>query len=363
MWEYNNDSKKWYSITDSISKVDFDYLKEELSLTRFYSRCLSGSTYTLQQDLSDIYTTSYIPRNWYISLEGSVYTDTSLPLEYANPITNVTLSDYNKFISEYGLTMKNLFTPSRLIKDTNNYKYVDVATTGVINISLIGKDYYIDGVRLLNGHRILVKDQTTNVVLLNTTDPNTYFTSKYEIIENLGGTIEYQYYNNTNGIYVYNDGVLIRDVDLDLYDNTIQYSVNVKLGEVNIGKQFHLSRLLNGYYPTIDKDPIEFKENKNWILRNAIDYNNLYEINYYDIIKNPIETCILDGFTYSIPERIISIGEFGVILNTQEGVSNIINNKYHVNLRSITQTSNYYWVCGDDGILLKIRKYDFNIEK
>lgn len=363
MWEYNNDSKKWVSITDSISKVDFDYLKEELSLTRYYSRCLSGSTYTLQQDLSDIYATSYKPRNWYISLEGSVYTDTSLPLEYANPITNATLTDYNKFISEYGLTMKNLFTPSCLIKDTDNYKYVDVATTGIINFSLITKDYYIDGVRLLNGHRILVKDQTTNVVLLNTADPNTYFTSNYVIIEDLGGTIEYQYYNNTNGIYVYNDGVLTRDTDLDLYDNTIQYSVNVKLGEVNISKQFHLSRLLNGYYPTVDKDPIEFKENKNWILRNAIDYNNLYEINYYDIIKNPIETCVLDGFTYSIPERIISIGEFGVILNTQEGVSNIINNKYHVNLRSITQTSNYYWVCGDDGILLKIRKYDFNIEK
>lgn len=364
MWEYNNDSKKWFTITDSISKVDFDYLREELSLTRYYSRCLSGSTYTLQQDLSDIYTTTYSPRNWYVSLDGSAYSDSPKPLEYANPITNATLLDYTKFLSEYGLTMKNLFTPTRLIKDTNNYKYVDVATNGVIDFTLITKDYYIDGIRLLNGHRVLVKNQTTNVVLLNTADPNTYFSSNYYVIEDLGGTIEYQYYNNTNGIYVYNNGALTRDTDLEIYDDTIQYSVSVKLGDVNNNKQFHLSRLLNGYYPTTQmNDPIEFKENKNWILRNAVDYNNLYEINYYDIIKNQSEICFIDGSTYSIPERIISVGEFGVILNTQEGISNIINNKYHVNLRSITQTSNYYWVCGDEGVLLKIRKYDFNIER
>jgi hypothetical protein len=34
------------------------------------------------------------------------------------------------------------------------------------------------------------------------------------------------------------------------------------------------------------------------------------------------------SITYTIPERTISIGEFGVILNTQVGISNIIENKY-----------------------------------
>ena len=38
---------------------------------------------------------------------------------------------YDKYLPEYGLTLKNLFTPTRLIKDSlNNYIYVDVATTG-----------------------------------------------------------------------------------------------------------------------------------------------------------------------------------------------------------------------------------------
>ena len=41
----------------------------------------------------------------------------------------------------------------------------------------------------------------------------------------------------------------------------------------------------------------------------------------------------------------------------------IINNKYKVNLRSISQTSTHYWVCGDDSTLLKVRKHDFLIER
>jgi hypothetical protein len=61
----------------------------------------------------------------------------------------------------------------------------------------------------------------------------------------------------------------------------------------------------------------------------------------------PSDKYYLNGVTYSsitytIPERTISIGEFGVILNTQVGISNIIENKYKVNLRSISQTSTHY---------------------
>ena len=180
----------------------------------------------------------------------------------------------------------------------------------------------------------------------------------------MGKTIEYSYYNSDNGVYVFNNKKLIKTDDLSDYADCIRYSVSVKMGNSNRAKQFHMSRLLNGYYPTTSlNEPIEFKEKQNWILRHRVDYNNLFETNYYDIVKYPEEQYFIDGVTYSIPERLISIGEFGVILNTQAGISNIIPNKYKENLRSISTTSKYYWICGDNGLLLKVRKHDFNIER
>jgi hypothetical protein len=76
---------------------------------------------------------------------------------------------------------------------------------------------------------------------------------------------------------------------------------------------------------------MEFAENHNWLLRNRVDYNNLFEINYYDAIKHATQSYYLEGITYSIPERAIAVGEFGVILNTQNGVSNIITNNISSN--------------------------------
>jgi hypothetical protein len=65
------------------------------------------------------------------------------------------------------------------------------------------------------------------------------------------------------------------------------------------------------------------------------------------------------------------VGEFGVIINNQDqylgnptfSISNIISNKYKVNLRSIDDVMDYYWVCGDEGVLLKISKIYFTIEQ
>lgn len=369
MWTYNSDFNKWSSTDDKLTKSDFNYLKQELKSTRLYSKCLSGATYLPVSDLSNIYdiVEEYKFRNWYVpQIIGSLYSVSTIPPQDATQITNSSSYDfYNKYISEYGLTLKNLFTPSRLIKDSlENYKYVDVATTEQIDFAAVTDPYYIDDVRLKEGHKVLVKDQVTNVTLLNSIDPNTYFSSRYTITQDFGATIEYQYYNETNGIYTYKNGKLEKDLILDDYKVCIRFSVNVKLGTNNSGKQLHLSRLLDGYYPTTAlNQPIEFKEKKNWILRNRVDYNNLFEINYFDVIKNGTQSYTFENITYTIPTRTISVGEFGVILNTQEGKSNIIKNKYKVNLRSISETSQYYWICGDGNTLLKVRKHDFEIER
>ena len=371
MWTFNTDYNKWVTVSDKISKSNFDYLKQELASTRFYSKCLSGATYLPINNLDNIYDIlgEYEPRDWFINSVGSPYSSGAFPInsKYRSPITSLTSYDYyEKYVSEYGLTLKNLFTPDRLIKDSvKNFIYVDLATNIlIVDLGATFNELFIDGVRVLDGHRILVKDQVSTTTLPFDRDPNTYFKGNYTVVQDYGATIEYSFYNSDNGIYTFNKGRLYKTTELSDYADCIRYSVSVKLGNINTEKQFHLSRLLNGYYPTTSlNEPIEFKPKHNWLLRNRVDYNNLFDINYYDVVKYTEQSYYLDGVTYSIPERTIAVGEFGVILNTQKGLSNIIPNKYKINLRSISQTEKYYWICGDDGILLKVRKHDFVIEK
>jgi subtilisin-like proprotein convertase family protein len=367
MWVYSNDFKKWTNSTDSLLISDFNYLKQQLLATRFYSKYLSGSTYIPIHDVNNIYDImgEWQPRNWYLSTLDAPYSASLSPNKFPKSIDNSSSYDYyTKFISEYGLTLKNLFTPDRLINDSlNNYISVDVASTTPIDLTLLYTTLSIDGVNLQIGNTILLKDQITTITLDSSIDPNTYFVGNYTITKDLGTIIEYQYYNSENGLYVYNGQNLVKQSTLDDYKNCIRFSVYIKAGTLNVGKQFFLSRLLNGYFPTSSKtEPMEFTVGKNWILRNRVDYHNIFDVNYNDVIKRPSSNYVIDNLVYSVPERTISIGDFGIIINTQGGVSNIIPNKYKETLRSITDTSGYYWVCGDNSTLLKIRKHDFNIE-
>jgi hypothetical protein len=377
MWTFNTDYNKWNNTKDTLAKEDFDLLKQELASTRFYSKCLSGASYVTINNLDNIYDVlgEYEPKNWFVNTSGSLYSNSITPFNYPKAITSLTSYDYyTKYLSEYGLTLKNKFTPERLIRDSvKNYIYVDVITTDQITLSSVS-NLTIDGVRILEGHRVLVKNQRSIDVLPFNVDPKTYFKGDYLEVNNYGATIEYSYFNSENGVYEYINNILVRTDDLVSYEDCIRFSVIAKLGDVNFEKQFHLNRLLDGYFP-VSGDPMEFIEKHNWLLRNQVDYNNLFEINYYDILKHgtqsysiPCNEYYINGVTYSnitytIPERSISIGEFGIILNTQSGVSNIIENKYKLNLRSISQTSTHYWIVGDSAVMLKVRKHDFFTEK
>lgn len=372
MWTLDTEYNKWYEKRDYITKVNFDYLKQSLDSVRFYSKCLSGATYYPVNNLDNIYDVlgSYIPRNWYVT---GPYSITSFPSESPRPVTSTSSVEfYNKYLPEYGLTLKNLFTPKRLINDSiSNFIYVDVCTTqslDTIGQTVIGLT--IDDVKLKEGHRVLVKDQTTFVTLLNNVDPDTYFSPiKYYLDPNQAdGSLDtsYYYYNELNGIYIYKNNKLVRESDLDLYEDCIRYSICVKLGTSNREKQFHLSRMRDGYYPSVSENlPVEFLEKHNWIIRNRVDYNNVLDLNYYDVLKHG-EQQYYDAsksFTYSIPERLMGVGEFGGIINYQNGISHIINNKYKVYLRSIDEVDGYYWICGDEGTILKVSKVDFTISK
>ena len=186
--------------------------------------------------------------------------------------------------------------------------------------------------------------------------------------------VQYEWYNEDNGIYTYTNNQLVKTDDLDTYLKSYKYSVNVKLGTTNREKQFHLARLKNGYYPVgSENQNLYFFEKNNWILRHRVDYNNIFDINYYDILNHATQSVFIDtdSRTYSIPPRTIAVGEFGVIIDNQDQLSSsatfsqshLITNQYKVNLRSISEVDKYYWICGDEGTLLRVSKVDFSIKK
>lgn len=368
MWVYNSDFNKWELKKDSLIRSDYEYLKQELYSTRLYSSFLSGATYVPISDVDDIYDIlgKWKPRNWYLGTLDSVYSVTTAPSRHGISVDSNSIYDYQRFTSEYGLTLKNLFTPTRAIRESmRNFIEVDLATTEVIDVyATYPGNLTIDGVVVKKGHRILVKDQISAETLDISVDPSTYFASNYRLETNLSTQRTYSYYNFENGIYEFDGSRLIRDTYMDEYERCVKMSVYVKMGVQNSFRQFHLSRLLSGYFPTTAKsEPIEFTEKKNWLLRHRVDYNNLFEINYYDVIRHPMGSYEISGMSYNIPERTVAVGEFGIINNTQYGISSIIPNKYKVNLRSISKTDKDYWICGDDSTLLRVRQHDFHIEK
>lgn len=380
MWVRNVDTGKWTTQIDQLSKDNYDSLKQDIQSIKLYSKCLSGSTYLMINEFENIYSTLDINKLGFYIRSGSGFGVLNTP---NGPRIEINSSNYEEFYTKYlrenAFTIKNLFTTTRLINtEIDNYNYVDLATTEQItNLSQSFANLVIDETRAIEGHRILVKNQITRITLSVSVDAEKYFTenvpvSEYYLVESGPSDVTYYYYNKDNGIYLYTNKKLVKQVDLSEYDSSYKYSAVVKLGASNREKQFHLRRLKNGYYP-IETENVEFSEKHNWVLRNRVDYNNVLDINYYDVlISEPTQVFSrTESFTYSIPRRVLSVGEFGVLVNNQDLLnpsatysnSTIINSKYKVNLRSITESNDYYWVCGDEGTLLKIYKPNFEIER
>jgi hypothetical protein len=467
MYVFNSDTGTWTSQLDSLSKDYYDNWKQDLQSVALYSRALSGATYLPVNDLNNIY--DVLAYNKYGFFANMTYSVPTAPTDGPTYSIDGTTYDefYNKYLNEYAFTIKNQFTPEKLIQDQlENYLYVDVATTGTMsNIGGYQPHLVIDGVRVLEGHRVLVKNEINTFDLNYLLDPNQYVTASNIYISatlsataSFSSTYSYYYYNDVNGIYKYTMNKLVKQTDLDDYTSAQRYSVVVRLGS-NFDKQFHLERLPNGYFPVSGQN-CEFGEKENWVLRNRVDYHNIFDINYYDILNHDSQSIVIDSVTYSIPSRTIAVGDFGMIINNQDklavggggsilsatisfggsgssyglgdtftvdggttvavglitgvdglggvtsftfsdigggyevgtmnttsplisgggglmidilsvspilaptySISHIMNNKFKVNLRSITQTNDYYWICGDEGTLLKVSKYDFSVEK
>ena len=399
-WSRNVDTGKWTPAIDALKKSDFDALAQDVKTYRFYQKCLSGSTYvginatidgsSSLNNVYDILNLSATPSSYYFDFLGSS------PLNYIQPFTGI--APYNpsliistsslnqwtdKILPEYNHTLKNLFTPERLIKDQkNNLFYVDLATTTIIdNLSANLPHLVIDGVIVKEGHRILVKDQINKVSIPTSTNPDSFFNNYYEVDSVVGLFTTYRIPNSDNGIYVYRNRRLVRTNDLDSYEDILRYSICVKLGDNNRESQFKLNRLKNGFFPEWNKgvlypggpvgESMYFEQSHNYVLRQRVDYNNLFELSLQDTLKHATQSLVVEKvsgtisstYSYTIPQRTITVGEFGAIINDQESITNIVNSKYKTTLRSINETSRYYWICGDEGLLLKVDKIDFSIER
>ena len=342
MWQQNPDNSEWVKVQDTLTRTNFDFLKQEMESTRLYQVCLSGSSFLTINGLQNIYgvlgySQSY---NWIISTQSSPYSSV-YSATYSKIITEETTEEYNKFLKDLGFTLKTKFTPAKILNDDNfNFKEVDIATnTGITGIGTLQTGLIIADKVVKEGQTVLVKDQWKFINLSNDINPYDYFTASW-FIEVVGSSsTTYSVWTEENGIYKYEKGRLIRTTDLDNYDNTYNLSVSVRLtnSAVGVAEQYQLGRLPNGYYPDWKKgESVAFTESKNYLLRNRVDYNNIYEIYYNDIAKWTGETFSMMGWSYSIPTRTISVGEFGVIYLNQSGYSTIIPNKWKETLNSIT---------------------------
>ena len=362
MWTYNIDTKKWSKNSDILDINDYNNLKQDLFKTALYSKDLSGAVYLYTNNTDNIYESLKYKDNvsWYVDPASSVYNSlTSLPFN-GSPINKNTFNTYQNYIHEYGFTLKNSFTPTEGIEELNFLK-TKVATTEQINInsSTIST---IDGVKLNEGDLILVKNQISYVDLAYYVDPNAYFESNYYLIDTNSTDSNYYYYNSENGIYRYVNNKLVKQI-ISTYSLSSNLSIYVTLGDTYFDNQFKLSRKLNGYFP-VEGEPFEFLSSHNYLLRHQVDYHDLFENNYYDIIKHGTQSLNIDGVNYTIPNRTIYVGEFGSILNLQDSSdSQFVFNIYKDTLKSITETNEYYWLCGENGSLLKMSKLDFKITK
>lgn len=363
MYIFNTDTQMWVKQTDTLSQDNYDNLKQDLSQLQLYSRALSGATYLYSSNTASIYDSLKWKdnSNWMISQFYSSWP--SLPIGMSTIDPN-NLSLYQNYTNEYGFSLKNFFTP---IKTIDSLNIIDVSAATTAEIDITSKTFsQIDGVNLFNGNLVLVKDQLSIIDLAFYVDPETYFDVNYYLVSENSSDITYEYYNSQNGVYMFQDGSLIKQ-DLMTYSSNKELSIYVALGRLNQDTQYALSRKKNGYYP-VEGDQFEFKKSKNYLIRNQVDYHNLFESNYYDILKHGTQSFTLQTASYSlaynIPERLLYIGEFGIILNLESlTYSQYIWNPYKETLRSITETTAYYWMCGNNGTILKMFKDDFTITK
>ena len=359
MWDYNRDLLSWSLRKDTLSIDNYQAIKQSLSATRLYAKCFSGALWIETRDLDNLFPTleylSYTT-SWHYSTGSGTYCLAQTHSTGSTPITPDSFTHYSNYLYDYAWTQRGSFSPKREIDLSITPQVVDLVSTKSIDIT--GTTFgllSIDGVFLKEGQRVLLKDQKTEVGLSSSVD-TTLFEDNYYLISDDGSTKRWFYYNNQNGIYRYSGGNLIKE-ELSTITHSSGLLIGALSGQTNRDKNFGLERNRSGEFP-VEGQNSEFTGATSSLVKYKFEYNNLFEVGYRDILKHESLTI----GTYSIPERVISVGDFGTILIYQSGNSNVLRNKISTRLTSIEDTRSYYWICGHEATLLKIDKITLDIE-
>jgi len=364
MWEFDNDLLSWSLRKDELSIDSFEQSKEGLEEVRLYSKCLDGSLYYRETDLNNVLENLKwkTDDSWFISPTSSTYSVSISGTESSGQIiTPDTFTQFSNYVLEGGFTQRGSFSPNKSIEDTTNWIEVDLVTNTLIDdLSAIFDDLVIDGELVREGQIILVKEQKTFIGLSASVDVST-FDDEYFLVSDDVVNKNYFFYNEQNGIYKFENKLLVRQDYLLNYSDSQKSLIYCKSGKTNSDKKWRIKKKNNGYFP-IDGENIQFVEIGSYIIKNAINYNNLFELEFTDSIKTATQSLVVDNFTHSVPQRILSVGDFGTILNYQGTYSYTLFNERSNKLNSIDQTDRYYWICGDFGSLIRVDKLTLELE-
>jgi hypothetical protein len=356
-----NNPDRWIKREDGIDLNTFnnDLSLESQNTIRYFSKGKLATVYLPINNTNNIYPILSATTGGDYGILNNTFSVSSQT--HSNLISPSNIDGYTHSNFEYNYTLKNLFTPTRIINDPTAYQNlttVDVCSlTAFSDLSIVKS---IDNINLIEGHTVLIRNQIATISLSSSVAPDNYFNNNFYIQGQDPINTLYYYYNKDNGIYNFTNNQLVRSNLMSSYDYNVDLAISVKLGS-QADQEFTLSRKKDGTFPTTatgSTDNIEFLSSNSQILRNKLEYFDVLEANFYDIIHT---TASISG-SFSLQEKSIIVGDFGLILNEQNGRLNIVNNKYKFDLKSVALTDTYYFMCGSNGTLLRMKRTDFTIE-
>lgn len=392
MWIKENGT--WSRQTNILSSDEF---KPTLQRLQTYAKCLNASTYSVTNQLHDIYSIVNYQHGFYVeNITGSPIVVSQIRIEPGRIYNLSLLVTRNTIVNNIndglittdgnGLSNMTIRTAiangyikaanSLLFDDPNGFYYWEnysIAGTSGIGI-ILTQDYTEDDVylifandernsgwslttiwtpekllkKLLNNFRLVDVASTTNIDLSNQwfeliIDDVTVNSQMQILLKDQTNAYE-------NGVYVLQNNYLVHSTIFDSIDELQYFSAFVKNGTINKEQQFFLDRLPNGVFPITDFGTtgmdLHFVPGFNYAIRNRVDYKLLQNNTIQDSAvfeeKNPIlfgyETFNYSYVLYDNDYRISKGGDFIQITNlTTNDVTlvGLVDNSTMMDLTSI----------------------------
>ncbi len=249
---------------DDLGTIIFNTENSNAILTDVLNTTIQSNNLSFSDLLNSI---DFNKFDWQMGTSGYLPNDVNYTdMLISSNFTEESLKDsFQDSYNEWGYTERNLFTSEKVWKKLlNHFHIIDIATTEHIDIFDINKNSLpypiidIDGIRIVNGHKVLFKNQK-----------DTY----------------------QNGVYVYTNSVFVKSDIFNTDEDLNYFSCFIKEGSINKNKEFFLESKEDGTYPSFDSDTcgckcncsditticpqFVFIEGNNYVLRNRSSYKLL----------------------------------------------------------------------------------------